>query len=103
MVVQFDDDMKEVCHDIHAATRTYGKQIAKKLHRKVALLIAAESLSHFMSFDNNAHWLVGNRHWEFSIPLSKGYSLILKPIHKESKAPQDHFTMTIVTIEDYHD
>jgi len=103
MVLQYNDNMKEACHDIHVATRIYGKQIARKLHRKITLLIAAETLSNFMSFDNNAHWLTGNRNWEFSIPLSNGYSIILTPNHKESKAPQDHFIMTITTIEDYHD
>lgn len=96
------EGIKEACHDLRVATGLYGKQIAKKLHRKVALLNAATNLAHLMSFDNNAHWLSGNRHWQFSIPLAQGYSLILTPLDKSTRAPQDLEAMLIVTVEDYH-
>lgn len=96
------EQMKEACHDIRVATKLYGKQIAKKLHRKVDLLDAAKNLSDLMRFDNNAHWLEGNRHWEFSIPLASGYSLLLTPISKETRAPQDVEAMLILKVEDYH-
>lgn len=95
-------EMKEACHDLRVATRLYGKQIAKKLHRKVALLDAAKDLADLMRFDNNAHWLQGNRNWDFSIPLASGYSLVLRPVHRDTRAPQSHEAMLIITVEDYH-
>jgi len=103
MQIYYGNEMEEACHDIRIATKVYGKQIARKLHKKVALLVAAETLSHLMSFDNHAHWLEGDRKWYFSIPLANGYSLILRPLHHETRAPQEHTEMTIETIEDYHD
>lgn len=96
------EQMKEACHDIRVATKLYGKQIAKKLHRKINLLDGAKNLSDLMRFDNNAHWLEGNRHWEFSIPLASGCSLLLTPISKETRAPQDVEAMLILKVEDYH-
>lgn len=103
MKIYYNDNMKEACHDLRVATKNYGKQIAKKLHRKIALLNAAETLRELMSFDNHAHWLKGTRQWDFSIPLANGYSLILQPMHQNSKAPQDHKEMRVIKIEDYHD
>lgn len=103
MKLNYNDEIKEACHDLYVATRLYGKQLAKKLHRKIALLNAAESLSEFMSFDNKAHWLQGKRQWDFSIPLANGYSLILQPVYRESRAPQEHTEMNVLKIEDYHD
>jgi plasmid maintenance system killer protein len=103
MKLHYNDNMKEACHDLHVAKSSYGKQIANKLHRKVALLNAADTLREFMAFDNHAHWLQGNRQWDFSVPLANGNSLILQPIHLNSRAPQEHNEMKVIKIEDYHD
>ncbi|MGD0284299.1 MAG: hypothetical protein ABSB12_01760 [Candidatus Saccharimonadales bacterium] len=95
-------EVKEACHDLHAATETFGKQIARKLHRKIALLDAAKNLAHLMSFDNNAHWLQGNRQWQFSIPLAQGCSLLLTPLDRSTRSPQEIEAMEIINVEDYH-
>lgn len=96
------EEMREACHDLRAATRLYGKQIAKKLHRKIALLNAASNLAQLMSFDNNAHWLEGDRHWQFSVPLAQGYSLVLSPPDNSTRAPQELEAMIVIKVEDYH-
>lgn len=95
-------EMREACHNIGVATKLYGKQIANKLHRKVALLNAANNLAELMSFDNKAHWLQGNRHWQFSIPLAQGYSLLLTPLDQLTRAPKVLEAMIIIKVEDYH-
>jgi toxin HigB-1 len=96
------EEMREACHDLQVATRQYGKQIAKKLHKKIALLNAASNLAQLMSFDNNAHWLEGNRHWQFSIPLAQGHSLLLTPPDRATRAPQELEAMEVIKVEDYH-
>lgn len=103
MVISYDDDdMREVCHDLQVASKRFGKQVARKIHRKMASLDASATLADYIKLDVRSHWLEGNRHWEFSIPLALGKSLLLTPLNRTTRAHLEIDAMKILRVEDYH-
>ena len=94
--------IRKYCLDSQLALSKFGTKVAKRLKMAMAVLSAATSMADVKSALPKSHWLEGDRHWQISIPLADGKSLVLEAVNKESREWAKHDSMIIKAIENYH-
>lgn len=97
-----DNKVQKYCLDNRSASKKFGIKVAKRLRTTVAAINAATTMADVKSALPKSHWLKGNRHWQISIPLADGKSLILEPSTRKSREWAKCDSMIIKAIEDYH-
>ena len=86
-IIYKNDKLKDVCENLKLATRKYGLDVAKALHRVLDFLAKAENLKDFSLVKHlRLHQLKGNRQDQYSITLlnSSKYRLIVYPIDENN-------------------
>ena len=94
--------VRNYCLDNRSALPKFGTKVAKRLQITVAALNAASSMADIKAALPKSHWLEGDRHWQISIPLADGKSLILEVSNTESREWDKHDSVVIKAIENYH-
>lgn len=103
-----DDDIRAICEQERAATKSFGRPCARKLRSRLADLIAAMNVQELVA--GRPHPLKGDRSGQFSLDLHGGVRLVFEPannpIPKHDHGGIDWRRVTrvcIVFIGDYHD
>ena len=103
MEIEYQDHkVQKYCLDNRLALSKFGTKVAKRLQRTIAVVYAASNMADVKAVLPKSHWLEGNRHWQISIPLADGKSLVLEALNKESREWAKHNSMIIQAVEDYH-
>lgn len=103
MEIEYGSDrIKKCCLDDRIALSRYGVAVSKRLKKIIAILYAAKSMEDVRAIRPRTHWLQGDRHWQVSIPLAEGKSLITEPSRKESREWAMLDSIKIIAVENYH-
>lgn len=101
-------ELRDICENFRAATKTLGAESARKLRSRLADIDAAESVSELVA--GKPHPLKGTRAGQLSISLAGGMRLVIEPandpIPKKNDGSVDWAQVTkvrVIEIEDYHD
>lgn len=97
-----DHKIRKYCLDNRLASSKFGIKVAKRLEHTMAILNAASNMAEVRAVLLKTHWLQGSRHWQISIPLADGKSLILETPNEETREWDKQDSIVIKTIEDYH-
>lgn len=107
-VVYRDRALERLCTEEKVAQKELGKPCAKKLKRRLADLMAAESPTELLA--GNPHPLKGERDGQFAVTLQGGKRLCFEPYHDPVPTKSDGgldwgrvTAIMIVYIGDYHD
>lgn len=86
-IIYKNDKLKDVCENLKLATRKYGLDVAKALHKVIDLLSWSENFYAVSVFPQyRLHQLKGNRQDQYSITILKSskYRLIVYPIDENN-------------------
>ena len=89
--------IKKVCTDAKAAERTYGREMADKIHQRIDEIGAADSVEMMIKFHiGRCHPLIKNRKGQYAVDLVNPYRLVF-----EKKGDEIQIA-NILEIVDYH-
>ena len=89
--------IKKVCTDAKTAERTYGKEMAEKLHQRIDEITAADTVEMMIRFHiGRCHSLVQNRKGQYAVDLVHPYRLVFEKNGDEIQIAN------ILEIADYH-
>lgn len=89
--------IKKVCTDAKTAERTYGKEMAEKLHQRIDEITAADTVEMMIRFHiGRCHSLVQNRKGQYAVDLVHPYRLVFEKNGDEIQIAN------ILEIVDYH-
>jgi plasmid maintenance system killer protein len=97
-----DTKVRKYCYDNRVALSRFGEKVAKKLKKIIAILHSAKTMADVSAVQPKAHWLQGDRHWQISIPLADGKSLVIEPVRRESREWAKLDSIKIIAVENYH-
>ena len=86
-IIYKNDKLKDVCNNLKLATRKYGIDVARSLHKLITAIKDAENLKSIAELPQyRLHQLKGNRQNQYSITIlnSSKYRLILYPIDENN-------------------
>ena len=86
-IIYKNDKLKDVCNNLKLATRKYGIDVARSLHRVLDFLAKAENLKDVSLVKHLIlHQLKGNRQDQYSITIlnSSKYRLIVYPLDENN-------------------
>lgn len=89
--------IEKVCTDAKTAEKTYGREMADKIHQRIDEISAADTVEIMIQFHiGRCHPLSQNRKGQYSVDLVHPYRLIFE------KSGNDIQIAKIVEIVDYH-
>ena len=66
--------IEKVCTDAKAAERTYGREMADKIHQRIDEIDAADTVEMMIKFDiGRCQWLTQNRKGQYAVDLVHPY------------------------------
>lgn len=109
MEIEFRNNrMQKLCERVKFATHELGSSCAKKLHRRIADIQAANDVSELPA--GKLHPLKGERQGQFALELSDGKRLIFvsannpTPLNEDGSMDWSRVTkIRVIEIGDYHD
>lgn len=94
--------LEKECSDFAKATRSYGDNCAKLLHRRIRELKSSDSLEDMVKYRvGRCHPLKGNLVGKFALDLEHPYRLIVEPI-KDSSNTYGIRIVRLLEVDDYH-
>lgn len=101
--------LAKLCNSEKALTATFGKNVAKKVGRRLQGLLSVDNLEEMRPLPGDGHELKGTRAGLLSLDVSGGLSLIFLPSQNPAPVKRDGGLdwrkvdgVTILAIEDYH-
>ena len=92
-----NNKIKKVCTDAKTAERTYGREMADKIHQRIDEIRAADTVEMLVQFHiGRCHPLSNNRKGQYAMDLVQPYRLIFE------KFSEDLQIVRIIEIKDYH-
>lgn len=89
--------IKKVCTDAKIAEKTYGREMAQKIHQRIDEIISADSVDMMIRFKiGRCHSLKQNRKGQYAVDLVNPYRLIFEKIGDEIQI------VNVLEIVDYH-
>ncbi len=89
--------IKRVCTEANIAERTYGTEMAEKLHMRIDEITAADTVEMMIQFHiGRCHPLTQNRKGQYAVDLVHPYRLVFEKIVNEIQI------VNILEIVDYH-
>ena len=89
--------IKKVCTDAKAAERTYGREMANKIHQRIDEISAADTVEMMIQFHiGRCHPLAQNRKGQYAVDLVHPYRLVFEKTGDEIQIAN------ILEIVDYH-
>ena len=89
--------IKKICTDAKTAERTYGRDMADKIHQRIAEIDASDTVEMMVHFHiGRCHPLVHNRKGQYAMDLVHPYRLVF-----EKKGDEIQIA-NILEIVDYH-
>lgn len=89
--------IEKVCTDAKTAERTYGREMADKIHQRIDEIDAADTVEMMIKFHiGRCHSLTQNRKGQYAVDLVHPYRLVFE---KNGDKIQ---TANILEIVDYH-
>ena len=89
--------LKKVCTEFGQAQKEYGKNMAVKIHQRIAEISSADSIEQLVKFSiGGCHVLHGNRDGQFAMDLEQPFRLII------AKDKEKIVCAKIEEIVDYH-
>lgn len=92
-----NNKIKKVCTDAKAAERTYGQEMADKIHQRIDEIGAADTVEMMIQFHiGRCHPLKQNRKGQYAVDLVHPYRLVFEKHDDEIQIAN------ILEIVDYH-
>lgn len=92
-----NNKIKKVCTDARTAEKTYGREMAYKIHQRVDEIAAADTVEMMIQFHiGRCHMLKQNRKGQYAMDLVHPYRLIFEKNGSEIQIAN------ILEIVDYH-
>ena len=89
--------IEKVCTDAKTAERTYGLQMANKIHQRIDEITAADTVEMMVRFHiGRCHPLTHNRKGQYAVDLLHPYRLVFE------KKGEEIQIVNILEIVDYH-
>ncbi len=89
--------IEKICTNVKAADRTYGKEMAEKIHMRIDEITAADTVEMMIQFRiGRCHPLTNNRKGQYAVDLVHPYRLVFEKHGSEIQIAH------IVEIVDYH-
>lgn len=89
--------IEKVCTDAKAAEKTYGREMAEKIHHRIDEIVAADTVEMMMQFHiGRCHPLTQNRKGQYAVDLIHPYRLVFEKNGGEIQIAK------ILEIVDYH-
>ena len=89
--------IKKVCTDAKTAERTYGREMAGKIHQRIDEISAADTVEMMIQFHiERCHALTNNRKGQYAVDLVHPYRLVFEKDGDEIQIAN------ILEIVDYH-
>lgn len=89
--------IEKVCTDARAAEKTYGREMAEKIHHRIDEIVAADTVEMMMQFHiGRCHPLTQNRKGQYAVDLIHPYRLVFEKNGGEIQIAK------ILEIVDYH-
>ena len=89
--------IKKVCTNAKAAEKSYGKEMAEKIHHRIDEIAAADTVEMMIQFHiGRCHSLQQNRKGQYAVDLVHPYRLIFE------KKDDEIQIANIMEIVDYH-
>lgn len=89
--------IKKICTDAKAADKTYGKDMAEKIHQRIDEIAAVDTVEVMLQFRiGRCHALSSNRKGQYAVDLIHPYRLVFE------KAGEIIQIANILEIVDYH-
>ena len=89
--------IEKVCTDAKTAERTYGREMAEKIHQRIDEITAADTVEMMIRFHiGRCHSLVQNRKGQYAVDLVHPYRLVFEKNGDEIQIAN------ILEIVDYH-
>ena len=89
--------IEKVCTDAKAAERTYGREMAEKIHHRIDEIDAADTVEMMVQFRiGRCHPLARNRKGQYAVDLIHPYRLVFEKNGDEIQIAN------ILEIVDYH-
>lgn len=94
--------LEKECLDISKATRSYGINCARILHRRIREIKASESIEEMINYKiGRCHALKGNYDGKYALDLEHPFRLIFERI-KSSDTICDIQIVLLLEVKDYH-
>jgi proteic killer suppression protein len=105
-----NERMRKMLSDPKALVRAYGQEQARVIARRIADMMAADSLAALRALPGRCHALTGNRAGQFAMELRGPYRLVFEgandPLPVRADGSLDRSRVTLVRVlkerEDYH-
>jgi plasmid maintenance system killer protein len=101
--------LADLCNSEKALIATFGKNVAKKVGRRLQDLLSQERLEDMRHLPGNCHELKGNRAGQLALEVSGSHRLVFRPSDDPRPTKPDGGLdwkqvegVTILAIEDYH-
>ena len=92
-----NNKIKKVCTDAKIAERTYGLEMAEKIHQRIDEIAATENVEMMIQFHiGRCHPLTQNRKGQYAVDLVHPYRLVFE------KKGDEIQIVHILEIVDYH-
>lgn len=89
--------IEKVCTDARAAEKTYGREMAEKIHHRIDEIVAADTVEMMIQFHiGRCHPLTQNRKGQYAVDLIHPYRLVFEKNGGEIQIAK------ILEIVDYH-
>lgn len=89
--------MEKVCTDAKTAEKTYGREMADKIHQRIDEITAADTVEMMIKYHiGRCHPLVQNRKGQYAVDLVHPYRLVFEKNGTEIQI------VNILEIVDYH-
>ena len=89
--------IEKICTDARAAEKTYGREMAEKIHHRIDEIVAADTVEMMMQFHiGRCHPLTQNRKGQYAVDLIHPYRLVFEKNGGEIQIAK------ILEIVDYH-
>lgn len=89
--------IEKICTDAKTADRTYGKEMAEKIHQRIDEITAADTVEMMIQFHiGRCHPLSQNRKGQYAVDLVHPYRLVFE------KSGDEIQIVNILEIVNYH-
>ena len=89
--------IKKICTDAKTAERTYGREMAEKIHQRIDEITAASTVEMMIKYHiGRCHPLTQNRKGQYAVDLVHPFRLVFEKIGDEIQIAN------ITEIVDYH-
>ncbi len=89
--------IEKICTDAKAAERTYGREMAEKIHQRIDEIYAADTVEMMIQWRiGRCHPLIHNRRGQYAVDLIHPYRLVFEKNGDEIQIAN------ILEIVDYH-